>query len=83
MTSGALTLGQVAERTAVLDVACGRCERRGRYDTARLVERHGAEMPMPELRGVLAGDCPRRASRNIRELSHVHFPRLSGLFLRR
>jgi hypothetical protein len=36
----------VARRTATLDVACGRCDRRGRYSTARLVQRHG-ERPRP------------------------------------
>ena len=56
---GALTLGQVAERTATLEMAGRRCGRHGRYNVVRLVERHGAGMPMPELRGVLAGDCHR------------------------
>ncbi len=83
MASGALTLGQVAGRTAALEVACRRCGRHGRYDVVRLVERHGAGMPMPELRGVLAGDCPRCATRNVYDLCDVHFPQLPGLFLRR
>jgi len=30
---GATTLGEVAKRTAVLEVACDRCGRHGRYDT--------------------------------------------------
>lgn len=81
--AGFITLGQVAERTAALEVACRRCERRGRYSVARLVARHGAGMPMPKLRGVLAGDCPRRASRNIYDLCGAHFPQLPGLFLPR
>ncbi len=73
----------MAERTAALEVACRRCGRQGRYDVARLVERHGAGMPMPELRGVLAGDCPRRAARNVYDLCDVHFRQLPELFLRR
>ena len=48
-----------------------------------LVERHGAGMPMPALRGVLAGDCPRRGFPNIHDLCDVHFPELPELFLRR
>ena len=74
MTAGALTRGQVAERTALLEVACGRCGRRGRHGKAGLVARHGAGMPMPALRRVLAGDCPHREVRNIYELCGVHFP---------
>ncbi len=49
----------MAERATTLKVACRRCGRHGRYNVVRLVERHGAGMPMPELRGVLAGDCHR------------------------
>ena len=51
--------------------------------TARLVERHGAGMGLPDLRGVLAGDCPRWVSAKIYDLCDVHFPELPGLFLRR
>ena len=36
---------------------------------------------MPELRGVLAGDCPHRGSPNIQDLCDVHFPELPELFL--
>ena len=79
---GAIALGRVADRTNVLEVACGRCGRHGRYNTARLVERRGAGMPMPDLRDVLAGDCPRRVSRDIHDLYAVRFPQLPGLFPR-
>ena len=44
---GALTLGQVAEWTATLEVAGRRCRRHGRYNVVRLVERHGAEFLNP------------------------------------
>jgi hypothetical protein len=30
---GAIALGRVADRTDVLEVACGRCGRHGRYNT--------------------------------------------------
>lgn len=76
--AGAITLGQVAERAAVLEVACDRCGRRGRYGTAGLVERHGAGTPMPDLRRLLAADCPRWASSNIYDLCGVHYPGAGG-----
>jgi hypothetical protein len=50
VSAGAVTLGQVARRMATLEVACRRCDRRGRYSTARLVGQHGAAMGLPELR---------------------------------
>jgi hypothetical protein len=37
----AITLGDVAEHTTVLAVACSRCERAGRYDLDTLIARHG------------------------------------------
>jgi hypothetical protein len=59
MSSGVVTLGQLAARLSVLDVACNRCERRGRLRTGTLLARHGPALPVPALRGVLAADCPR------------------------
>lgn len=43
---GAVLLGQVAEPLPVLEVACNRCDRRGRLRTARLVAQHGTQMPL-------------------------------------
>ena len=80
--SGALTLAQVAQRTAVLEIACRRCERHGRYDVARLVARHGAGIDMPDLRRVLSANCPRWKTHSIYDLCGVHFPQLPDLFLR-
>jgi hypothetical protein len=37
--AGSLTLADVADRTDVLAVACGRCERAGRYPLATLIGR--------------------------------------------
>jgi hypothetical protein len=42
MTYGAVTLGDIAGRITMLEVACDRCERRGRYRVARLMTEHGA-----------------------------------------
>jgi hypothetical protein len=35
------------------------CERRGRLRVSRLIEQYGADMRLPELRYLLAADCPR------------------------
>ena len=40
--SSAITLGEVADRLPMLDVACSKCDRRGRLNVAKLVEQHGA-----------------------------------------
>jgi hypothetical protein len=38
-SSDAVTLGEIADRLAMLEVACSRCERRGRLSVAKLIER--------------------------------------------
>lgn len=79
--SGVVTLGQVAARLSVLEVACNRCDRRGRLRIARLLAEHGPAMPMPELRRIIAADCPRMIAGHIHDVCGVHFPGLVGLDL--
>ena len=62
LMAGSITLGEVAERVAVLAVACSRCERAGRYKLDTLIARHGAEFGIPDLLRLLSDDCPKRAS---------------------
>ncbi|CAL8480841.1 protein of unknown function (plasmid) [Caballeronia sp. S22] len=49
MTNGSIDLGHVAARASHIDVDCSRCERRGRYLLARLVQTLGADFPMLDL----------------------------------
>ena len=56
---GVVTLGQVAPRLSVLEVSCNRCERRGRLTAGRLLAKHGPALPLPDLRRIIAADCPR------------------------
>jgi hypothetical protein len=60
MRRGSVTLGDLAARIAMLEVACSRCERRGRLQVDLLVAQYG-DAELPELRLILAGDCPRAA----------------------
>ena len=77
MPSGVITLGQVAARLATLDVACNRCDRRGRLHSGPLVQRHGPGLPMPELRQIVAADCPRMVEELVHAPCGVHFPQLA------
>jgi hypothetical protein len=46
-SSGAITLGEIADRLPMLEVACSRCERHGRLRVARLIERYGENAAHP------------------------------------
>jgi hypothetical protein len=49
MRRGSITLGDLAGKIAMLEVACSRCQRRGRLWVDRLIEQHG-DAERPELR---------------------------------
>ena len=74
---GFVTLGQVATRLAVLDVGCNRCDRRARNRIDRLVAEHGANLPVPELRHIMAADCPHMIAGQLHDVRGVRFPGLS------
>jgi hypothetical protein len=61
----------------MLEVACSRCERHGRLSVAKLIERHGADAQLTNLRTVLAGDGPRIGGA-IYEQCSVHYPQLGS-----
>jgi hypothetical protein len=42
MSSGSLSLAQIAALMDVVNVRCTKCDRRGRYRIATLIERYGA-----------------------------------------
>jgi hypothetical protein len=74
-----ITLGEIAARTSVLEVACSRCERRGRYRLDKLIARYGdgeAREMIPEL----TADCPKRGSASLMERCDVLFLGLAKLF---
>lgn len=72
---GSITLGELRGKLDMLDVACSRCDRRGRLRLDRLIAEHGAGMGLPALRGVLAGDsCLHAGAVGIHDRCGVHFP---------
>lgn len=75
MTNGAVALGDVAAKASHIEVACSRCERKGRYQLARLVAAYGPEFPMTDLGAELA-NCPRLRAAAQHERCDVYFPNL-------
>lgn len=76
--AGFVTLGDIGERRAMLDVACERCGRRGRLSVRRLIDAHGAALPMPAPRRVVAADCPRMRAEETYDPCGVRFPGLGA-----
>ena len=78
--SGSIALGQLRGKLQLLEIACSRCDRAGRLRLDRLVAGHGADIVLPELRTILAGDCLRAGSVSVNDRCGVHFPQLRRLF---
>jgi len=55
--SGSLTLADLRE--PFVELACTRCDRRGRLARERLVAEHGEAVKLPDLRVAIA-NCPRK-----------------------
>ena len=51
------TPGEIAARTSMLSIACGRCERRGRYRLDTSIARHGADTGVRVIVPELTADC--------------------------
>jgi hypothetical protein len=73
--SRAVLLGQFVGRCRLLDVAGDRCERPGRLSVARLIDEHGAALPLSTLVRIGAADYPRLATSTA-----VQGPRRPGRF---
>jgi len=69
----AVTLSQLT--VASLNVACSRCERKGRYQVANLIKMYGNDKELPELASDLRGDCPNKDT-FVTNRCDVYFPGL-------
>jgi hypothetical protein len=65
----------------MLEVACHRCDRRGRLSLERLIADHGADTGLPNLWDTLAGDCTHARSTAMHDRCAIHYSQLPGLFL--
>jgi hypothetical protein len=80
MTGGSILLGALVGKTDVLNVACRRCGRAGRYSVGKLIERHGPEYPLTILLGELSADCPKKEAATIYDVCGIYCPGLAAVF---
>ena len=55
-----VVFGDIEGKLDVLHVECRRCQRKGRYSVAKLIERYGRKGNMMKWREQLSSDCPKR-----------------------
>jgi hypothetical protein len=78
---GSITLGELQGNLTMLEVACHRCDRKGRVSLARLIDEHGADTGLPDLWESLAGDCPNAQTTAVHNHCAICYPQLPALFL--
>ena len=78
--AGAIRFADLVGHFDVIRVTCSKCDRKGRYSLAQLIEHHTAEAGLPDWKTRLTADCPRRAKPgNIWDLCGAHFPDLEAV----
>jgi hypothetical protein len=72
-------LSDLRPDVAHLDVACSRCDRRGRLSVARLIAEHGAGATLRDAVAGINADCPNREAHGVMQQCDHFFPGLGGL----
>ena len=72
-----LIFGDIQGKLDVLRVECTRCGRKGRYNVAKLIEKHGRRANLTRWVSDLKGDCPKREVHALHERCDVICPDLS------
>jgi hypothetical protein len=62
---GSMTLADYDAALVSINIACRKCDRRGRYRIATLIERFGGDKKLPDMIAEISGDCPRRQAMNV------------------
>ena len=77
--TGSLSLDDFSKRFQMLDVQCGKCTRSGRLRIDKLIDEHGRDMSLPDLRKHLIGDCEHKAAVRRKDQCQVFYPQLREL----
>ena len=77
--TGSLSLDDVSKRYRMLEVRCGHCPRSGRLRIDKLIDEHGRDMSLPDLRTILASDCEHKGAARRADQCQVYYPQLREL----
>ncbi len=79
MATGSLSLDDIVRRYRMLEVRCGKCTRSGRLRIDKLIDEHGRDMSLPDLRAFLAADCEHKSAAGLADQCQVFYPQLREL----
>jgi hypothetical protein len=74
-TTGAVPMRLADQPTFRVKLLCAKCERRGDYATAHLIQRFGGDVSMVDLLAKLSNDCPRRVANHGMDLCGARYAR--------
>ncbi len=77
--TGSPSLDDVSRRFHMLEVRCGNCPRSGRLRIDKLIDEHGREMSLPDLRKILAANCEHVTAARRKDQCQVFYPQLKEL----
>lgn len=60
-------------RSYLIELGCARCGRAGQYRAGPLVKRFGATCSLPDLKNLLAADCPKMTAKHASDPCGVHY----------
>ena len=60
MPSGSISLAE--HPASMVRLKCSKCGRSGHYRKAALIEKYGANVPLPDLLHRISADCPKMAA---------------------
>jgi len=63
----------------LVEIACRKCELRGRFRKASLEAIHGRDFPLPDLKRHISSDCPRQRNRLYNNECGAYFSALATL----
>ena len=77
--TGSLSLDDISKRFHMLEARCGKCTRSGRLRIDKLIDEHGRDMSLPDLRTILAGECEHKTAARRKDQCQVFYPQLREL----
>ncbi len=79
---GAIIFGDLIGKLDVLNVACEKCERAGRYRLDRLIQDRGRDAKILDWLGEITVTCPKKAVNNWSDQCAARCPDLAALLWR-